>query len=88
MALYERPRHYAISHIFFGFIAVLYPIIGILALVYQLGQLYFNVRVFPVEGRILPGNSVKHTGLKLFEMAIGYLIGILVFHPICGILCK
>jgi hypothetical protein len=82
MALYERPRHYAMSHIFFGFIAVFYPIIGILALVYQLGQLYYNVRVFPVEGKILPGNSVKHTGLKLFEMAIGYLIGVLLIQII------
>ena len=78
MALYERPRHYAMSHIFFGFIAVFYPIIGILALVYQFGQLYYNVRVFPIESKILPGNSIKHTGLKLFEMAIGYSIGSLL----------
>ncbi len=78
MVLYERPRHYAISHIFFGFIAVFYPLIGILAIVYQLGQLYFNVRVFPVEGKILKGNTVHHTALKIAEMAIGYIAGMLI----------
>jgi hypothetical protein len=80
MIVYERPRHYLIIHLFFGFISVFYPIIGILALVYQFGQLYYNVRVFPVEGKILPGNSIQHTGLKLFEMAIGYLFGILILY--------
>jgi hypothetical protein len=76
--LYERPRYYAASHLFFGFIAVWFPLVGILALVYQLGQYVFNIRAFPVEGRIEPGNSWQHTGLKLFEMAVGYLAGTLV----------
>jgi hypothetical protein len=75
--LYERPRYYAASHLLFGYLAVWYPLVGILALVYQLGQFAFNVRVFPVEGRIEPGNSLEHTGLKLFEMAVGYLAGTL-----------
>ena len=76
--LYERPRYYAASHILFGFLAVWYPIVGIVAVLYQLGQFVFNVRVFPVEGRIEPGNSVEHTGLKLFEIAVGYLAGFLI----------
>ncbi len=78
MGLYERPRHYAVIHVLSGFLAAWVPVIGILALVYQLGQLLFNVRVFPIEGKILPGNSVQHTGLKLAEMVLGYIIGRLV----------
>ncbi len=80
MGLYERPRHYAVSHVLLGFLAAWVPIIGILAVVYQLGQLGFNVRVFPVEGKILSGNSVEHTGLKLAEMLLGYILGRLVRH--------
>jgi hypothetical protein len=64
-----------ISHILFGFIAVWYPWVGIIALAYQLGQYVFNVRVFPVEGRILEGNTIQHTGLKIAEMVLGYSIG-------------
>lgn len=78
MTLYERPPHYAISHIFFGFAAVWFPIIGILAVSYQLAQFTFNVRTFPVEWRIEKGNSIAHTGLKLVEMALGYALGWLI----------
>lgn len=76
MTLYDRPPHYALSHMLFGFVAVWFPIIGILAITYQLLQFAFNVRTFPVEGRIEKGNSVAHTGLKLAEMAGGYVIGL------------
>ncbi len=76
--LYKRPRYYAASHLLFGFLAVWYPSIGIFAILYQLTQLIFNVRTFPLEGRIELGNSWQHTGLKLFEMMIGYLAGSLV----------
>jgi hypothetical protein len=78
MALYDRPPHYAISHILFGFAAVWFPIIGILAVAYQLLQYVFNVRTFPVEWRIEKGNSVAHTGLKLAEMALGYTFGSII----------
>ena len=76
MTVYERPPLYAISHLAFGFTAVWYPLIGFLALMYQIGQLVYNVRVFPMEGKILPGNSVSHTAVKLGEMAIGYVLGL------------
>ena len=46
-----------------------------LAVVYQLGQLLFNVRMFPVEGIIKHGNSVEHTVIKLSEIGFGYVIG-------------
>ena len=78
MTLYERPPYYAVSHILFGLVAVWIPLIGILAVAYQLLQFIFNVRTFPVEGRIEKGNSIEHTGLKLVEMGIGYILGILI----------
>ena len=78
MTLYERPPYYAASHILFGLVAVWIPLIGILAVAYQLLQFIFNVRTFPVEGRIEKGNSIEHTSLKLVEMGIGYIIGILI----------
>ena len=75
MTLYERPAHYAASHIVLGVVAVWIPLVGGFAVAYQLLQFIFNVRTFPVEGRIQKGNSVAHTGLKLAEMGIGYAIG-------------
>ena len=84
MTIYERPPYYALSHLMFGFLAVWYPLIGFLALIYQLGQYIYNVRVFPVEGKILPGNSLQHTAVKLGEMAVGYVIGLFVNTKIVG----
>ncbi len=78
MTLYERPPHYAVSHVLLGLVAVWIPLIGILAVAYQLLQFAFNVRTFPVEGRIEKGNSIAHTGLKLAEMGLGYGFGTLI----------
>ena len=75
MAGYYKPWYYTVSHVVFGFISAWYSIVGILVLIYQLGQFLFNVRVFPVERQILPGNSVNHTLKKLAEIGIGYSIG-------------
>jgi len=75
MEIYDRPHHYAISHIMAGFAAVWVPLVGVLAVAYQLLQFVCNVRTFPVEWRIKKGNSVAHTGLKLAEMAVGYALG-------------
>lgn len=72
---FYKPPHYILIHVLIGFIAVWYSWIGVLAVAYQLGQLIFNVRVFPIEGKILAGNSIKHTACKLGEIAIGYLLG-------------
>lgn len=75
MQLFERPGYYAVSHVAFGFIGVWYPIVLALAILYQIVQYVFQVRVFPVEGTIRSGNSLAHTGLKLAEMAFGYILG-------------
>ena len=73
--IYERPSYYAFVHVMIGFVSVWVPLIGMLALVYQIGQYAFNIRVFFMEGEIRPGNSWDHTGLKLVEMAVGYAVG-------------
>ncbi len=78
MLFYKRAPYYIFIHLLFGFIAAWIPSIGIFAVLYQVLQFIFNVRVFPVEGVIRPGNSIAHTSLKLGEMAIGYGVGLLV----------
>jgi hypothetical protein len=80
--LYDRPIYYAISHILIGFIAVWYPIVGVIGVLYQLAQWILNIRFFPVEGTWKKGNNAYHTGMKLFEMAIGYILGYIVKHGI------
>jgi hypothetical protein len=80
--IYERPSYYAVVHGMIGFASVWIPLIGILALVYQLGQYVFNVRVFFIEGDIRPGNSWEHTGVKLGEMTVGFCVG----HVLRGII--
>lgn len=75
MRLYDRPAFYFFTHLLMGFAAAWYPFIGVLAIVYQLGQLVFNVRIFARELRILKGNSVAHTFVKLLEIGLGYLLG-------------
>jgi hypothetical protein len=78
MKIYDRPAFYFFTHLLMGFAAAWYPIIGILAILYQLGQLAFNVRVFARELKILKGNSVAHTFVKLMEIGLGYLLGSVV----------
>ena len=78
--IYDRPSYYAFVHVMIGFVSVWIPLIGMLSLVYQIGQYAFNIRVFLAEGEIRPGNSWDHTGLKLVEMIVGYGIGILGYH--------
>jgi len=78
MLFYERAPYYMFIHFLFGFIAVWVPSIGVLAVLYQILQFIFNVRTFPLELTIKPGNNITHTGLKLVEMGIGYSVGLLV----------
>lgn len=78
MTLYYKPWYYGLSHVISGFIAVWYPLIGVLAVLYQLGQLVFNIRIFVVEMDIKKGNSIEHTFLKISEIALGYIIGYFV----------
>jgi hypothetical protein len=59
----------------FGFSAIWFPTIGILALLWQLGQYITKVRIFTVEMKIEKGNSVEHTLIKLGEIITGYVVG-------------
>lgn len=78
MLLYKRAPYYMVIHFLLGFIANWIPFIGILAIVYQVLQLVFNVRTFPFELRVESGNTITHTLLKLFEMGLGYSIGFII----------
>ncbi len=51
--------------------------VGVIGVLYQFIQYMLNIRVFPIEGKILLGNSIQHTGLKLAEMGLGYMVGII-----------
>lgn len=73
--LYDRPWGYAAFHVAIGFVAAWIPWMGVLAVLYQLGQWSLDLRVFAWEGEIRAGNSWQHTGMKLGEMFAGYGIG-------------
>jgi hypothetical protein len=64
-----------VSHVAIGFIAAWIPMIGLLGLLYQLGQYALDIRTFPFEMTYKEGNSIQHTGLKLTEMLGGYILG-------------
>ena len=49
-----------------------------LAILYQVIQLLLNVRFFPAEWEIKQGNSVEHTLIKLSEIGVGYVVGLLL----------
>jgi hypothetical protein len=78
--LYEKPRIYILIHFLIGLVAVWAPILGLLALTWQLGQYAANIRIFAIEGKIESGNSAEHTGLKLIELGIGYCIGVCIWY--------
>jgi hypothetical protein len=74
--LYARHGIYAVIHVIIGFIgAVIHPVILLIALLYQVGQYAFNIRVFPLEGEMKNGNSIEHTALKVLEIFFGYGVG-------------
>ena len=58
-----------------GFVAAWIPLVGGLAVAYQLTQYILDIRFFPVELKVAQGNNILHTGVKLGEMVIGYITG-------------
>jgi hypothetical protein len=77
MTLYTKPWYYTATHILLGYIAVWYPILIIVVLLYQFAQYGLDVRVFPLEGVIRKGNSLEYTLFKVAEYCLGYGIGYL-----------
>ena len=75
MHLYERAPYYFIIHILLGFVAAWIPLIGGLAVAYQLTQYILDIRFFPVEFKVAKGNNILHTGVKLGEIVLGYITG-------------
>jgi hypothetical protein len=60
-----------------GMVGAWYPIVLILAIIYQLLQYILDIRFFIFETTIRSGNSLIHTTVKLFEIFIGFLLGLL-----------
>ena len=48
-------------------------------LIYQFGQLVFNIRYFININKIIKGNSIKHTINKLLDYIFGYFIARFIF---------
>lgn len=75
---FDKPLIYTISHVLLGFIAVWYPLLGLLFIAYQLLQYLLNIRFFLFSLEMKEGNSAYHTIKKLGEIAIGFVIGLLI----------
>lgn len=72
--MYNTKIEYIITHILLGSIAYFYPLLWIGILSYQLLQLYLNVRFFPLQRKILQGNSLLYTIYKIFQYVLGFLL--------------
>jgi len=75
--IFKRHPIYLVTHVILGIIGYFYPKVLYLTLAYQLAQYFLNIRFFLFEGAIKSGNSLKHTALKLAEVALGYIIAYL-----------
>ncbi len=81
MKVYDKPFIYTLSHIVAGAIAVFYPLVLWLFLVYQLLQLALDVRFFGLSREIRPGNNPLHTARKLGEFVSGYSVTWFLKNP-------
>lgn len=72
--IWERPPIYMIIHVLSGFAAYSYPILLFAIIGYHFLQYFLNVRFFVFEMTYKEGNSLEHTALKLFEVAVGYFL--------------
>lgn len=71
---YEKPIYYTLIHVLIGAIAYYYSIFGIIYIIYQFGQLYYNKRIFLFQWKIENGNTIVHTLIKMGEFMIGWLL--------------
>lgn len=71
---YEKPFYYTLIHILIGVLSYYYCILGIIYVIYQFGQLYFNKRVFLFQWKIENGNTFLHTLIKIGEFILGIII--------------
>jgi hypothetical protein len=77
MTVYYKDPIYTLSHVAFGFAAAYLPAF-VLAwfIIWQLGQLALNVRVFLYTLTYERGNSREHTAKKFAEFITGFALGI------------
>jgi hypothetical protein len=76
--LYDKPFYYVIIHIIIGIISYYNIYYGIVFIIYQLFQLYFQKRFFLFQWKVKEGNSIQHTLIKLGECGIGWIGAFLV----------
>jgi hypothetical protein len=72
--IFKRHPIYLITHIILGAIGYFYPNVLYATLGYQFLQYTLNIRFFLFEGAIKSGNTLNHTGLKLAEVGLGYIL--------------
>ena len=65
---------YRLSHIAFGSLSNIFTKMDLLFYTWQIFQLLINKRIFALDGKILEGNSIKHTLMKIGEYLIGKII--------------
>ena len=70
---YAKPIYYTMIHVLFGTLSYYYNVFGIIYLIYQFGQLYFNKRIFLFQWKIENGNTFIHTLIKIGEFITGWV---------------
>ena len=77
--VYSKPTIYTALHVGYGFFAAFAPaaIIGFFVL-WQLGQLLLDVRIFLLNWQIERGNNRAHTAKKFAEFLTGLAVGLLL----------
>ncbi len=77
--VYSKPTIYTALHVGYGFFAAFAPaaIIGFFV-IWQLGQLLLNVRVFLLNLRYEHGNNRIHTAKKFAEFLTGLAVGLVL----------
>jgi len=75
---------YRLSHIVFGSLSNIFTKMDLIFYTWQIFQLLINKRIFMIDGKILKGNSIKHTLMKIGE----YLIGKIIYNIIEKYLIK
>ncbi len=75
--VYSKPLIYTLLHVSYGYFAAFAPVsIITFFIVWQLGQLILDRRVFLLNWRVERGNSRPHTAKKFAEFIFGFAIGL------------
>jgi len=72
--MYYKPFIYTASHYILGAMSYYCPLITILFIIYQFGQLIINKRFFIFSLEFKDGNNINHTFYKLLEFYLAQKI--------------